>query len=145
MLWGKCGVIDCENRGNVNGASTRVGGIVGFTCGTELNNCGNFGNVSGNYAVGGIIGRAMGCESGSITEVRNCSNEGSISVKNGNDVSRVYYNALTKTEIKPTAWGKGACVGGIVGNGDAVLVDSCDNHGVIDTAGWSRWWNYGRW
>ena len=58
-------IMNCQNLGTVDAQSTcDVGGIVGYIDGNvSIENCGNYGNVTGLYNVGGIAGRYVGNDS----------------------------------------------------------------------------------
>lgn len=75
-------ILNCMNRGKVNGGSYHVGGIVGTANGTVISNCTNEGSVTGTYdasiqlgnrGVGGIVGNAV-----DDVELTDCRNSGDI-------------------------------------------------------------------
>lgn len=63
----------CSNSGTVSssGSTGYIGGIVGFLAAGEITNCSNSGQVTGQYTIGGIVGRLQG-------NADKCSNSGSI-------------------------------------------------------------------
>ncbi|MCH5335379.1 MAG: hypothetical protein J1D86_06215 [Alistipes sp.] len=67
-------VKNCENHADVSTTAHNVGGIVGAAYynneGMSITGCDNYGNISGNYGAGGIVGLNTG-------EVANCNNYGS--------------------------------------------------------------------
>ena len=72
-ILGKGTVKDCENHANVSTTAHNAGGIVGAAYynndGMSITDCDNYGKVSGNYAVGGIVGLNCG-------EISGCNNYG---------------------------------------------------------------------
>ena len=46
----------CVNKAYIEGTNTSVGGIVGYSLSITITNCANYGNVKGEYIVGGIAG-----------------------------------------------------------------------------------------
>ena len=66
-------VKDCENHADVSTTAHNAGGIVGAAYynndGMSITDCDNYGKVSGNYAVGGIVGLNCG-------EISGCNNYG---------------------------------------------------------------------
>lgn len=67
-------VKNCENHADVSTTAHNVGGIVGAAYynneGMSITGCDNYGNISGSYGAGGIVGLNTG-------EVANCNNYGS--------------------------------------------------------------------
>ncbi len=109
---GLCGIgeimINCSNRGTVNGVETTVGGVVGEMRGT-IENCWNEGSIesTGNY-VGGVIG--------SLTED---INHGKLPV-----FATDCYNTgkVTNTAI---------CAGGVIGHAHNFVINRCYNLGEV--------------
>jgi len=69
------GIINCSySSGAVTSSGDDIGGLVGISFGPnpEINNCYSTGNVSGNAAVGGLVGE-------SYTPISNCYSTGSVS------------------------------------------------------------------
>lgn len=102
----------CANYGNVTGAGTSVGGLIGYNSGSSSNNhvyyCANHGNVSGKYAIGGLCGWMQG------QDWNHCFNAGDVVAKeegnNGrtfgyyvtvDNFDNIYYDATrTYTEVR---------------------------------------------
>ena len=85
----KNGTIEnCENHASVSTSAHNAGGIVGaayYTAADEtmkIDNCDNYGKVSGNYGVGGVVGL-------SCAEVTNCNNYGDMVTGNTASVGGV--------------------------------------------------------
>ena len=77
----------CTNNGNVTGTSGRIGGVVGSastgkTGGRSytLENCKNTGDVTGNEAVGGVLG-FTDSNTGNSGKLVGCSNSGTVKGK----------------------------------------------------------------
>ncbi len=112
-------ITDCENQYKVIGADTYgVGGIVGEAEHVTVSQCTNgdrgysyYGEVVGEYATGGIVGRASSQWS-PFLDVIGCTNYGTVTGHN-------------------TA--SGTFVGGIVGTG-ASLITRCINKGNVSIA-----------
>lgn len=123
--------------GTVKGKN-RVGGIVGYTCGT-VSNCYNTGNISGDSSIGGVVGYG---KSACITD---CYNIGIISgIGNssyiGGVVGWVYEGSRLKNCYNTgNISGIGLFTGGIVGwlgSGESSL-ENCYNTGNV--SGMSRY------
>ena len=92
--------IHCENPDTL---SCYVGGIVGITTNGAVENCSNYGTITGNgNYVGGIAGRVEKWAS----TIRGCVNYGNVAGR---------YS-----------------VGGVVGNGQGLVIDRCGNEGAIE-------------
>ena len=76
---GNGGIVkNCYTTGNINGIENQIGGIMGQGSGT-IQNCYSTADVSGDYEVGGIVGRG----DGSGTTIEHCyALNGSITVTN---------------------------------------------------------------
>lgn len=145
-------VISCANYGNVGnknekGAHT-LGGVIGFDknekAAREIRNCKNYGEVFGDYEVGGIIGRV---ENNSPVTVKDCVNEGKIIAEyrvggisgfipsgatidncvNGDASDKNKGEIFAESENERT----NDCVGGIVGNIYSSTVKNCVNYGKV--------------
>jgi len=101
---------DCSNYGIISGDSD-VGGIAGEIYEGTMRNCSNSANLSGTYNIGGLVGI------NTTSLVSNCFNTGDLSgctyVWRGTDMG-------------------GNCIGGIAGSNDGTLTN-CYNTGNIDT------------
>lgn len=113
-------ILNCLNRSKIEAPSyVGVGGITGMNCGIAKQ-CYNYGMVEGNYFIGGIAGRQINDESGSVYKIEACHNEGNIQGS--------YH------------------IGGIVGILEIGSVSQCENRGRIESTGkdetegryWSR-------
>ena len=126
-------ITNCTNTGDIVITGTRwgyggAGGIIGN--GNSVENCINKGNISGNVAVGGIVGY----NHSSDCKIDNCENYGNVTLNGTSNQSAVGgilgYNAQ-KVEIKNTynqgsILGNGTLAGsgGIVGASKGVSNDS---------------------
>ncbi len=113
-------VTNCINHGNADDtkgtAKSRqyTAGIVSCTTyPTTIENCTNYGAISGINNVGGIVGNVMKGDNSEVT-IKNCTNNGAVS-------------------------NEGTNVAGIIGNSkrDAgkVTVEGCTNNGVVSSTG----------
>ena len=79
-------VKDCENHADVSTTAHNVGGIVGAAYynneGMSITGCDNYGNISGKYGAGGIVGLNTG-------EVANCNNYGTSVTSNSASVGGI--------------------------------------------------------
>lgn len=77
-------MLRCVNVGNVSGAGTAVGGLIGLGRATMLD-CYNMGNVSGKTAVGGLFGQPGNAMSAVYTTiVDRCYNSGKVTSDESN-------------------------------------------------------------
>ncbi len=104
-------ITNCKNTGNIDITGRRwgyagAGGIIGN--GNSVENCINEGDISGNVALGGIIGY-----NGSTScKINNCGNYGNITLNEGKSIE--------------------TSVGGILGvNGQKVEIKNTYNQGII--------------
>ncbi len=121
---------NCENKGNVSGASY-TGGIAGQTS-LPIKSCVNNGSVSGTKYIGGIVGingTSATFEEG-YTVLSNCKNNGRITVKDiyGGGITGYNYVFVLSCENKGEVLGstEATRIGGIAGfcRGN---VASCNN------------------
>ncbi|MBO4976752.1 MAG: hypothetical protein J6C54_03280 [Lachnospiraceae bacterium] len=102
------GIKDCTSRVDIHCEnpdimSCYVGGIVGITVSRPVENCENYGTITGNgNYVGGIAGRVEKWDA----TIRGCMNYG--------DITGRY------------------AVGGVVGNANGLMMDGCGNEGAIE-------------
>ena len=108
------------------------GGIIGDfrSSNIEIENCYNFGNITGETRIGGIVGGEFGSYENVI---RNCYNFGNIT-SNGNYVGGIIAEGGSNLEIYD-CYNLGnvtgvECVGGIVGE-NAKIISNCFNLGSI--------------
>ncbi|MBQ3966348.1 MAG: hypothetical protein II684_05910, partial [Treponema sp.] len=87
---------NCINYGNVSGVNT-VGGIAGSTSSTKIYNCANFGTIEGNANVGGLCGVCP-------TEMKNCYNAGTITSSSEAGAGSVCGNSGTSGPFKNVFW-----------------------------------------
>ncbi|MGI6714543.1 MAG: hypothetical protein ACOX3K_05845 [Bacilli bacterium] len=131
------GTIDhIVNQTTIIATSVMIGGIAvkQINDGAKITNCVNQGAISGNEAVGGIVGRVKG------GTVSHCLNQGNVTgsgyeiagiagyvSKNGSEESVHIENCLNEADIS----GAGL-VGGIIGRLESPLVcNNCSNYGDI--------------
>lgn len=111
VVSGTSSILNSTNRNNCSGVSGECGGIVCQVGTSEnyLENCHNYGNISGSYRVGGLVGRSTQNATAHLTVMR-CSNRGNVT------------NPGTGNE---------AVVGGLVGQCSATITYSY-NMGDVD-------------
>lgn len=111
VVSGTSSILNSTNRNNCSGVSGECGGIVCQVGTSEnyLENCHNYGNISGSYRVGGLVGRSTQNATAHLTVMR-CSNRGNVT------------NPGTGNE---------AVVGGLVGKCSATITYSY-NMGDVD-------------
>lgn len=133
----------CTNNSNISGEYKLVGGIVGYNLGAKIENCNNYGNISGPSQVGGIAGNTGGVDESSTAYLGNCNNYGNVEGKNieqyNNDGSigeiaglNYHYSIIEKSKnegiVKCDSW----YAGGIIGiNYDTV--NNCINKGEVQS------------
>ena len=132
-------IVNCTNNISVTGEYKLVGGIVGYSLGGNIENCKNYGEISGPTQIGGIAGDSEGLNENNIVTVKNCTNyakitgdgssnyEGSIGgIVGTNFVYSVLENNINEGEIASD----GGMSGGIVGL-NIHIVTNCTNKGNI--------------
>ena len=142
-------ITDCTNQYKVIGADTYgVGGIVGDADHVTVSQCTNgdlhysdYGEVVGEYATGGIVGRASSLWS-PFLDVIGCTNYGTVTGHNttsGTFVGGIVgfgasliTRCANKGNVSLTAWYSGS-VGGIVGD-CSCYVANCYNRGNVTAA-----------
>ena len=139
-------LLNCTNRGKVNGGSYHVGGIVGSADGTVISSCINEGAVTGTYddniqlgnrGVGGIVGNAV-----DEVELTDCRNSGDIVAPQqewvGGIAGRLHQGSSVNGCTNSGAIQGGDHTGGIVGYADAYVdgyqVAGCANTGSVSGA-----------
>ena len=140
-------ITDCNNQYKVIGAATYgVGGIVGegeyitvSQCTNGDRNYSDCGEVVGEFATGGIVGRPS---SNAFLHVIGCTNYGTISGHNTNSGTfaggivgsgaSLITSCVNKGNVSISALHSGS-VGGIVGDGSC-LVTNCYNRGDVTAA-----------
>lgn len=115
-------VRNCHNHATVSGTSYNIGGIVGAAYynneGMTIEGCTNDGAVSGNYAVGGIVGF-------SAANIKNCTNTGAI---------------ITETVSAGGIVGEQQNSGSIIGcTNNAKISNNSDGYGTGGIVGWIRY------
>lgn len=115
-------VRNCHNHATVSGTSYNIGGIVGAAYynneGMTIEGCTNDGAVSGNYAVGGIVGF-------SAANIKNCTNNGAI---------------ITETVSAGGIVGEQQNSGSIIGcTNNAKISNNSDGYGTGGIVGWIRY------
>lgn len=101
---------NCDNYGKISSKNITVGGIVGDNKKCDVKNCKNYGDVCGEYYIGGIAGQNgtevyVGDPSQLTGCIENCKNYG-------------------------TVYGYEYYIGGIVGDNSS-KIENCQNHGEI--------------
>lgn len=151
---GTLDISDCSNSGEIYaegtdlssislGGAPIVGGIVGYSYNTNIENCSNFANIYGDYA-GGIIGYGN-------TIIRDALNIGNISARTNSGGIVGYHNdgsiytSINKGNITGVRYVNGniytnysAAVGGIIGaarNGSGIY--ECANLGTVSNGEYS--------
>ena len=112
-------IIDCQNYGNIGNIENNnrsIGGIVGISCST-VENCANYGSVSGKTYKGGIVGYT-GFMNNFSTLIEKSKNSGKIN-------------------------GKYSCVGGICGWNGAGKILECSNSGEVILNGEEAYYGVG--
>lgn len=139
-------ILNCMNRGKVDGGSYHVGGIVGTANDTVISNCTNEGSVTGTYdasiqlgnrGVGGIVGNAV-----DDVELTDCQNSGDIVAPEqewvGGIAGRLHQGSSVNGCTNNGDIQGGDRTGGIVGYADAYAdgyqVDGCANTGSVSGA-----------
>lgn len=139
-------LLNCTNKGEINGGSYHVGGIVGTAKGTAISNCTNEGLVTGTYddtillgnrGVGGIVGYAA-----DKVELTDCQNSGDIVAPEqewvGGIAGRLHQGSSVNGCTNSGAIQGGDKTGGIVGYADAYAdgyqVTDCANTGSVSGA-----------
>lgn len=139
-------ILNCMNRGKVNGGSYHVGGIVGTANGTVISNCTNEGSVTGTYdasiqlgnrGVGGIVGNAV-----DDVELTDCRNSGDIVAPQqewvGGIAGRLHQGSSVNGCTNSGAIQGDDKTGGVVGYADAYVdgyqVADCANTGKVSGA-----------
>lgn len=115
-------VRNCHNHATINGTQWNIGGIVGAAYynneGMTIEDCTNDGTISGNYAVGGIVGF-------SVADIKNCSNNGAI---------------ITDTVSAGGIVGEQQNSGSIIGcTNNAKISNNSDGYGTGGIVGWIRY------
>jgi hypothetical protein len=131
-------VHNCVNYGDVYSPyGTNVGGIVGWSEWVNIQTCANYGKISGQEDVGGILGQVN--DSGHLTygNVVDCVNYGEV-YGSGNHVGGVVGYVLVGRIVNSANFGKikggNACVGGITGEHDEnknAKTINCVNYGSV--------------
>lgn len=115
-------IVNCSAYNNVYGYDY-VGGIAGYSSGGRMDNCQNYGKVSGgNDYVGGIVGYGGSCN--------RCENQGEV---NGNDciggIAGYSSSLVSHSTNHGYVHGK-IYIGGIVGSAFGTI-DQCLNRGTV--------------
>lgn len=131
-------ITECYNYGTIN-ARGKAAGIAG-QANKPIKDCINYGNVSGTWALGGVVGFIA---TDATASIESCENFGTISATSTGigGILGIYYNAATGTgtvTIKNCVnngavsgtWG----VGGIAGDTLGEVID-CVNNGTISAKG----------
>lgn len=139
-------ILNCTNKGKVNGGHERVGGIVGDASATVISGCSNEGSVIGTYddtiqlgnrGVGGIVGDAV-----HDVELTDCRNSGNIEAAQqewvGGIAGRLHQGSSVNGCTNSGAIQGGDKTGGVVGYADAYVdgyqVADCANTGSVSGA-----------
>lgn len=128
-------ISDCSSKVNITVATANgvVAGIVGY--GGYIQNCINYGNITGGFKISGICGELSGS-----TNVKNCANHGTLTGIEGTRMvsgmsQNMYGNtsiAITQCENHGTLHGEYADeVGGITAFATYTRVTGCVNYGHV--------------
>ena len=131
----------CTNNSNISGEYKLVGGIVGYNLGAKIENCNNYGNISGPSQVGGIAGDSEGIDENSLAYVKNCNNYGNIESKNENKYNgsastggitgvNFNYSILENNINEGNIKSDGFFEGGVVG-ANFYIIKKCANMGEV--------------
>ncbi len=134
-------VHNCVNYGDVYSPyGTNVGGIVGWSEWVNIQTCANYGIISGQEDVGGIIGQVN--DSGHLTyaNVVDCVNYGEV-YGSGNHVGGIAGYVLVGRIVNSANFGRikggSSCVGGITGEHDEnknCKTINCVSYGITSGA-----------
>jgi hypothetical protein len=109
----------------------RVGGLVGYNDGGTITNCYSSGSVSGNYDVGGLVGK----NSGTIT---NCYSTGSVTgtqYQVGGLVGENWWGMITDCYSTCSVRGTRGDVGGLVGYNHGGTITNCYSTSTVSGGG----------
>ena len=138
--WFRNGTISgCQNQLVVTGETSGVGGIVGTADLASIENCTNQGEISGGFAIGGIVGYGYGNMNVTSLDVFDCVNEGSVTGHDtgintlvggivgfwGSNITRCVNKGDVMGIVKSSGF-----VGGIVGDSDGIVAN-CYNRGDV--------------
>ncbi len=134
------------NKGTVTGTLSYTGGVVGYVGTSQdiLEDCSNFGEVTGKDKLGGIAGAVYNVGTGrGSAYVSNCENSGTVNASSFNAGGIIGFaesnsGTLTISECQniDTVTGLGVN-GGIVGiiSNKNVIVEDCSNTGTVNGSG----------
>lgn len=114
--YGSNEIINCTNTGTIFSYHGGLGGITGFANNTDITNCRNTGNVTGQGRCGGIAGDFYG-------NMKNCSNSG---------------NIKTESSEWPDVSVEHSGGGGIVGQSRLSTIVGCRNTGSVSSSQFAR-------
>ena len=132
-------VVNCANNISVAAEYKLVGGIVGYNLGGNIENCKNYGEISGPTQVGGIAGDSEGLNENNIVNVKNCTNYAKItgdgrlnyeSSIGGIVGTNFVYSALENNINEGEIVSDGSMSGGIAGS-NSYMITNCKNEGNI--------------
>ena len=121
----------CTNYGDILSSSLRAGGIAGLLQ-EKMEHCVNYGNVTGTYNVGGVVGQ------GNVAEatVASCTNYGNVKGTTthlggvvGSTESSVA-DSVNYGNVSGGTWGSGGIAGYCKGN-----ITNCTNNGNVSAIG----------
>ena len=129
---------ESKNSGEIVGESNNVGGIAGIIFG-NVEDSHNIGNIKANTQVGGIIGQTG---QAALSNISNCSNEGTIESVTGAQGGIIGWTSMTDSSGKvENVYNKGKMIskenatqiGGIIGrNSNTFQLINCYNKGTIE-------------
>ena len=129
---------ESKNSGEIVGESNNVGGIAGIIFG-NVEDSHNIGNIKANAQVGGIIGQTG---QAALSNISNCSNEGTIESVTGAQGGIIGWTSMTDSSGKvENVYNKGKMIskenatriGGIIGrNSNTFQLINCYNKGTIE-------------
>jgi len=134
-------VYDCVNYGTVTSSGSNVGGIVGWSEWVNIATCANYGKISGNEDVGGILGQVNDSKHLTYGNVVDCVNYGEV-YGSGNHVGGIVGYVLVGRIVNSANFsrikGGDSCVGGITGEHDEnknCKTINCVSYGSVSGSG----------
>ena len=128
-----CSINDCYNTGTITGNSSGAGGVAGIVFSGDFSNCGNNGDIHGQYA-GGLIGWAFSSSTYDRLSIINCYNTGTVDGKYhaGGITGKAFEGCYIESCFNTGDVDGGHYTGGVVGETeDYVQIKNCYNTGDI--------------
>lgn len=128
------GMLRCHNRADVTGAGRNVAGLAA-RANSAITDCSNSGNISSSdYAVGGLVGQALGLELLRCYNLGDVTSGGNTSARYGNAGGLMAYGSFTATDCynMGTVSAPNGHVGGLAGNANnGAAFHRCYNAGPV--------------